>query len=190
MTSRKWLGALAGLLALAGLALIWSTTIPRVAAGSQAASVVMATPERPQPPRREIQGEIESPAISFIDSPTATCYRPVPGTGECYIQWNYLHVTASSSQYMISMTVSIDGRLRAYHAGFFQTSMVIPGEMYEPGFKVTCGFPGASGVAGMGNTYSYVIQARETGGLSAANYGTVTCPADVVQVFVPLVVRP
>jgi len=189
MTSRKWIGALAGLLALAGLAIVWGAIGARAAAGSPAASAAMATPEGPQPPHREIQGEVESPAISFIDNPTATCYRLVAGTGECYIQWNYLNVTASSSQYVISMTVSIDGRLRANHSGFFQTSMFVPGEMYDPGFRVTCGFPGAGGVAGMGNTYSYIIRARETSGLAAANYGSVTCPADVVQVFVPLIVR-
>ena len=33
----------------------------------------------------------------------------------------------------------------------------------------------------MGYTYSYVIRAKETGGLGAANYGSVTCPADVVS---------
>jgi len=189
MTSRKWISALAGLLALAGLAIAWGTIITRVAAGSLVASVAMATPEGSQPPRREIQGESESPTISFIDNPTATCYRPIAGAGECYIQWNYLNVTASSSQYVISMTVSIDGRLRAYHSGFFQTSMFVPGDMYDPGFGVTCGLPGAGGVAEMGNTYNYTIRARETGGLSAANYGSVTCPADVVQVYVPLIVR-
>jgi len=189
MITRKWIGALACLLALAGLALAWGTIVARVAAGSPAASAAMAPPQGPQPPRREVQGEIESPAISFVDSQTPTCYRPVAGTGECYIQWNYLYVTASSSQYIISMTVSIDGHLSAYHSGFFQTSMFVSGEMYEPGFRVTCGFPGAGGVAGMGNTYSYIIRARETGGLSTANYGSVTCPADVVQVFMPLVVR-
>ena len=189
MTSRKWISALAGLLALAGLAIAWGTIIERVAAGPPVALVAMATREGPQPPRREIQGESESPTISFIDNPTATCYRPIAGAGECYIQWNYLSVAASSPSYIISMTVSIDGRLRANHSGFFQTSMFVPGDMYDPGFRVTCGLPGAGGVAGMGNTYSYIIRARETSGLAAANYGSVTCPADVVQVFVPLIVR-
>jgi len=189
MTSRKWISALAGLLALAGLAIAWGTIIERVAAGSPTALVAMATREGPQPPRREIQGESESPTITFIANTTATCYRPIAGAGECYIQWNYLSVAASSPSYIISMTVSIDGRLRANHSGFFQTSMFVPGEMYDPGFRVTCGFPGAGGVAGMGNTYSYIIRARETSGLAAANYGSVTCPADVVQVFVPLIVR-
>jgi hypothetical protein len=187
MTSRKWISVLAGLLALAGLAIAWGAMVARAADGPLATSVALATPQGPQPPRREIQGDPASPAISFIDNPTATCYRPVAGTGECYIQWNYLYVTASSSQYIISMTVSIDGRLRAYHSGFFQTSMYVSDEMYESGFRVTCGFPGAGGVAGMGNTYSYIVRARETGGLSAANYGSVTCPADEVKLFMPMI---
>jgi hypothetical protein len=189
MITRKWFSVLAGLLALAGLAIAWGAMTARAADGPPAISVALATPQGPQPPRREVQGDPESPAISFINNPTPTCYRPVAGTGECYIQWNDLYVTASSSQYIISMTVSIDGRLRAYHSGFFQTSMFIPGDMYEPGLRVTCGLPGVGGVAGMGNSYSYIVRARETGGLSAANYGSVTCPADVAQVFMPLVLR-
>lgn len=180
MTFRKWFGMLASLLTLGGLALAGR------AAGESTRVGDLATP---QPPHRETQGAPESPSISFIDSQTPTCYLPTPGTGACYIQWNYLYVTASTSQYVISMTVSIDGQLRAYHSGFFQTSMYIPGEMFAPGFKVTCGWPGASGVAGMGNTYNYTIRARETGGLSAANYGSVTCPADVARVLLPLVRR-
>jgi hypothetical protein len=134
----------------------------------------------------EISRTVDSPAISFIDSPSPTCYRPAVGTGICYITWNNLNVTASSGQYIISMTVSIDNDLRAYFAGFFQTSMYIPGDMTAPGFKMTCGMPGSGFYANMGKSYSYAIRARETGGLSAANYGSVTCPADVVTVYLPL----
>jgi hypothetical protein len=189
MTSRKWIGALAGSLALAGLAVVWSTIAARAATGSQTAPASAATPDSPDLPRRTIQANPDSPAISFIDSPSPTCYRPAAETGACYIQWDYLQVAASSSQYIISMTVTIDERLRAYHSGFFQTSMFVPGQMYDPGFRVTCGFPGAGGAAGMGNTFSYVVRARETGGLAAANYGSITCPADVVNVFMPLILK-
>lgn len=182
MTLRKWIGVLASVLALGGLALAGRALVARAATESTRVGD-LATP---QPPHRETQGAPESPAISFIDSQTPTCYLPTLGTGACYIQWNYLYVTASTSQYIISMTVSIDGQLRAHHSGFFQTSMYVPGELYDPGFKVTCGFPG---VAGMGNTYNYTIRARETGGLSAANYGSVTCPADVARVYLPFVKR-
>jgi hypothetical protein len=185
MTSRKWLGVLASLLALTGLALAGRTLATQAAS----ASMPVRGAATPQPPHREIPDGPAAPAISFIDNQTPTCYLPTPGTGACYILWNYLYVTAGSSQYIISMTVSIDGQLRAYHSGFFQTLMYIPGEMFAPGFKVTCGWPGASGVAGMGNTYNYTVRARETGGLSAANYGSITCPADVARVYLPFVKR-
>jgi hypothetical protein len=117
------------------------------------------------------------------------CYRPVKGTGACYIQWDYLYVTATSPSYVISMTVTIDGRVRAYHSGFFQTSMIVDDQMTNPGFRVTCGTPGAGGVPGMGETYPFIIKARESGGLSAQNTGSVTCPADVVTVFMPTILK-
>jgi hypothetical protein len=134
----------------------------------------------------EISRTVDSPAISFIDSPSPTCYRPAAGTGICYITWNSLYVTASSGQYIISATVSIDNDLRAYFAGFFQNSMYIPGNLTGPGFKMTCGMPGSGYYPSLGKSYSYVIRARETGGLSAANSGSVTCPADVITVYLPL----
>ena len=141
-------------------------------------------------PGNEISRSVDSPAISFIDSPNATCYLPTPGTGACYISWGYIYVTAGSGQYIITTTVAIDGDLRAYHAGFFQNSMYIPGDMTAPGFRVTCGMPGDGGIATLGNSYDYTIRARETGGLTAANYGAVFCPADVVTVYLPLARRP
>ena len=125
--------------------------------------------------------------ISFIDNPSATCYRPVEHTNACYIQWQYLNVTASTSQYIISMTVSISNEIRAYYSGFFQTSMYIPGDMQSPGFRVACGEPGSGGKPEFGMTYPYIVRARETGGLKAANYGTVYCPADTIRLYLPIV---
>ena len=137
--------------------------------------------------RREIRADtqIEQPTISFIDSPSATCYQPDSSRNMCYIEWSYLYVTASASQYIISMTVSIDNHIVAYHSGFFQTAMYIPDEMVGHGFKVACGPRNASG---LGKTHTYTLRARETGGLGAANYGSVTCPG-VYLVNLPLVRR-
>ena len=132
----------------------------------------------------------QSPTISSIESPSPTCYRPIAGTGACYIQWSYLHVTAGSGAYVISMTVAIDDHVRAYASGFFQTSMTLPGAMTGPGFRVTCGTEGSGGTPGWGRSYAYTIRARETGGLTAANFGTVTCPADTVRVYLPLSLKP
>jgi hypothetical protein len=154
---------------------------------SQAAPLAAATLDGGDAPQPTAGNGSESPAISSISSASASCYRPVMGTGACYIEWNYLYVTAASGSYVISMTVSIDDRLRSYHSGFFQTAMYIPNEMTAPGYKVACGTPGSGGTPGWGKSYAYTIRARDTSGLKAANHGSVTCPADVANVFVPLV---
>jgi len=165
---------------------VWGTLAVQGSPQDESALAKAAADAALPPADGEISRTVDSPAISFIDSPSPTCYRPAAGTGTCYITWNYLNVTASSGQYIISATVSIDNNLRAYFAGFFQNSMYIPGDMTAPGFKMTCGMPGSGLYANMGKSYSYTIRARETGGLSAANYGSVTCPADVVTVYLPL----
>jgi hypothetical protein len=181
--SRKWLSLAMSVLAMIVLAFAANALAARAAQGSLPTVISEGNDQL----RREIQSDGESPDISFIDSPGATCYRSDVGT--CYLQWSYLSVSASTSQYIISMTVNIDGRMRAYHTGFFQTSMYIPGDMLMPGFKVACGWRGVSDTPGLGFSHSYVIRAAETGGLKAANYGTVTCPADVGTVFTPIVLR-
>jgi len=159
------------------------------AAGAAAVSAASSAAVEVQP-ASEVTRTTDSPAISTIDSPSPTCYLPAPGTGACYLAWSSIYVAASSGQYIITMTVSIEDELRAYHSGFFQNYMYIPGDMLAPGFRVTCGMPGDGGIPTLGNSYSYTIRARETGGLGAANYGSVYCPADVVRVYLPLARRP
>ena len=131
---------------------------------------------------REVSGSpsildgINQPNIGFIDSPSATCYQPDPSKDECFINWYYLNVDATPN-YMISMTVAINsiGTL-ANIQGFFQTSIYVPYNMLGDGFKVACGSKGASGNPLLGNGYAYTIRARDTAGLSSANYGTTYCP--------------
>ncbi len=145
---------------------------PASAAGPGPPAPLAAKPIR----ERGVAGR--SPTISFIESPSATCYRAEELSETCYVDWDYLYVTAAASQYIIGMTVEIGGRLRATSQGFFQTWMYIPSGMYAPGFEVSCGQPGAGGDPNRGNIYAYVLRATETGGGSpAANYGSVLCPA-------------
>lgn len=153
------------------LAGLFSLTAQVAGAATLAMSSTAAQPIR----EREVAGE--TPSISFIDSPTATCYRPQEFGQSCVIQWNYLYVTAGASQYIVEMTVEIDGRLRGISTGFFQTSMYAPSSMVAPGYWVACGQPGAGGDPARGRLVDYTIRARETGGLSSANYGFVSCPA-------------
>jgi hypothetical protein len=119
----------------------------------------------------------QSPDIGFIDSPSATCYQPDPGKNECFINWYYLSVSASPN-YMITMTAILNNFGPVAHVqGFFQTSMYVPYNMLDRGFKVSCGALGAGGNLGLGNAYAYTIKARDSAGLKSANYGTVYCPA-------------
>lgn len=182
--SRKWLWAMLGSLTLV---VIYSMLPAQQTPETQAALLSTATPFPSDLQRRSISANVKSPTISYIDSPSAMCYRPVAGTGACYLQWNYMHVTASSGSYIISMTLSIDDQIRANYSGFFQSDMYVPGDLAGPGFKVTCGAPGSGGRADEGKAYSYAIRARDTSGLVAANYGSVTCPADIVRVHLPLI---
>jgi hypothetical protein len=157
-----------------------------VAIGSTSPTISAADYNRSGQPVRQRPAEIEAPTISFIDSSTPTCFNPVQGTGICYIQWYYHSVTATAGAYIISLTITIDNLIRAFHGGFFQNSMYIPGNMFDTGFQVTCGAP----IAGFGRTYNYLIKARETGGLTSTNTGSVTCPGDVATIFLPLMLKP
>ena len=193
--SHPWRISLLALVSLVGLAFAWGAVRAAGIAQSNAPQPPPAAPTptalfdapqvspeeaAPGSDRQRDPSNPDAPAISFIDSPSPTCYLPRPGTDVCYITWNYLNVSASTSQYIISMTVNIDNHMRAYIAGFFQTGIYVPGDIFGKGFRVACGTPGSGSVPNYGKEYPYTLRARETGGLGSANYGTVTCPADQV----------
>jgi hypothetical protein len=116
-----------------------------------------------------------APDLSTIDSPAAGCALPKAHTDACYVTWSYLYATADPN-YVITMTVNIDGKNRARFGGFFQTSVYIPSEMLS--FRVPCGMAGSGGDPGLGSNHSYIISGRDSAGLVSTNSGTVTCPAD------------
>lgn len=119
----------------------------------------------------------KQPNIGFIDSPSSTCYQPDPREDSCYLNWYYMSVNAAPN-YMITMTLTINAIGEVAHVqGFFQTSMSVPYNMFDRGFKVACGAPGAGGAPELGNAYAYTIRARDSAGLASANYGTIYCPA-------------
>ena len=162
---------------LAGLLLAWGVVqaAPAVQATPPALSTPMPLPNQPA---------VQSPDISFIDSPTAVCELSTAYNGSCEITWYYLYASADPN-YMITMTVEIDGKARARYQGFFQTNMYVPSEMLA--FRVACGAPGSGGSPNWGMNHNYTIRARDSAGLGAANYGSVTCPADIPRhIYLPL----
>ena len=122
-------------------------------------------------------GNSNQPQIGFIDSPTAACVQPDSTKDECFINWYYLSVSADPN-YMITMTVKLNSiGYVANYQGFFQTSMYVPSTMNPRGYQVVCGVLGGGGNPYLGNAYAYTIRARDSAGLSSANYGTTYCPA-------------
>lgn len=116
------------------------------------------------------------PTIGFIESPSAHCYQPDPLQDVCFVAWQSIYVTASPN-YMIKLTIDLDGRRVLNVQGFFQTSMYLDRGVAGPmGFRVQCGPPSVAEPE-VGNSYAYVIRARDSADLSSANYGTVACPA-------------
>ena len=127
----------------------------------------------------------DTPLIGFIDSPSAVCYQPDPRRDSCFINWYYFSVNAGAN-YMVSLDIFLNPNLVSHTAGFFQTSMYVPYNMLGQGFRVACGPPvsipdpySASGTMQVGNTYAYTIRAKDSVQLTAANYGSVICPAFV-----------
>jgi hypothetical protein len=166
---------------LAGLLLAWGVVeaAPALKGSSDARETSTLTTPTPLPN----QPAVVSPDISSIQSPTASCFLPQANTGACFITWSYLSVDADPN-YIITMTVSIDDKAVARFNGFFQTSMYVPPELLV--FRVACGIPGSGGDAKWGANHSYTLRARDSAGLAAANYGTITCPADIVRRYLPI----
>lgn len=139
----------------------------------------------------DLQGPVRSPApvpvptISSIDSPSATCTQNDPRKDVCHVAWTYAYASAASSSYMIAMWIQLDGKVVAKANGFFQQSMYLPASLMGNGFQVACGppvddttfcTPPCSSFK-VGNSYPWVIRARDSTGTATSNSGTVVCPA-------------
>jgi hypothetical protein len=177
--SRSWLGGLVlSIVALAAPGVAWAADY----CDPEPPPEVLTYFEEHLGARREsemvtVPGDGEAPEISFIDSPSATCFQPDPNEDVCWVNWYYTSVDGGSN-YMICMYTMLNAVGKVTRTqGFFQTSMYIPYNMYEKGFRVPCGALGSGGEPNLGAAYAYTIRARDSAGLSSANYGTVYCPA-------------
>ncbi len=136
----------------------------------------------------------EAPTVGFIDSPSPTCVQPDPRKDECRVSWGDTTVSADAGSYMTDMWFVLNGRVTSRVRGFFQADIVIPSSLHARGYRVPCGAPvddTSSCTAPctplkVGTSYPWAVRARESTGLRAANYGTVTCPAFVGAQFYTL----
>lgn len=116
-----------------------------------------------------------APEISFITSDNPGCHQPDPALDRCLITFSRLWVDAAPN-YMIRLTLELNGRLVARYGGFFQTGMDIGATAFGQGITVPCGRGGQGGVPGLGRKYNFIIRAEDSASLKAANYGAIHCP--------------
>ncbi len=118
-------------------------------------------------------------SISIIDSRTVACVIPDPEVDSCEMRWESLYVSAGTD-YVTFMTFKIDGKARAIYTGFFQNFMYVPSDMQPETFKVDCGKLGSGGDPTLGMAHTYYIEAFDTTGKLASNFGAVLCPASIL----------
>ncbi len=138
---------------------------------AQSKSTVLPAPEQTLAPGAK--------SISIIDSRTVACVIPDPEVDSCEMRWESLYVSAGTD-YVTFMTFKIAGETRAISTGFFQTSMYVPSDMQHQAFKVDCGKLGSGGDPTLGMAHTYFIEAFDSTGKLASNFGAVRCPASVL----------
>jgi hypothetical protein len=117
-----------------------------------------------------------------------TCIQPDPAENVYIINWNNFFAQAVSGNYMRSITLTIDDRVRAFYLGFFETYLYVDDLHHSSGFRVPCGAFGSGGHPAVGALDTFSIRAEDTGGYVSTAYGSVRCPA-VRLIVLPLVLR-
>jgi hypothetical protein len=142
------------------------------------------------PVRQSLSTRPKTPSISLLETRKPTCYRPELGSNACFVNWGSTTVSTSAPRTIVSMTLTIDGQMRANYQGFFQDAMEVMPGFHGAGFQVPCGPASVDGVVGMGHRYDWALRARDSQGLQTSSSGALTCPAlDPIHVFLPMVRR-
>ena len=170
-------------LILVGLALILAPP-----AGDPAAAHILQPPLPTEPSTSEEVQLPSSPDISNLVTLTPNCYKTYLRSDTCYVSWYRMTVQTTAPARMRSLTITIDGKLRANFQGFFQSSFTLVQGIFNPGFQVSCGSEGSGGVAGMGQTYSYTIRAVDSNSDGILASGNVVCPANnLLPIYLPVI---
>jgi hypothetical protein len=132
--------------------------------------------------------ELAQAASVSIGMSNPACVQVLSESGMCSIQVGSL--TASGSDQTFSrLEVLVDGKLRVYMGGFFESSAFLTYRMVPGGLKVACGRPNDGGLPNYGRSYLLSANAYMGDGTSASSSMTVFCPAYDGKTFLPLIKR-
>jgi hypothetical protein len=115
-----------------------------------------------------------------------TCAQARPASGACSLEMRYV-VASGSDQSFSRVEVLVDGKLRVYMAGFFESTAYLTNLMIPGGLSVPCGSPNESGLPNFGRAYVITANAYMADGTSATNSMNVFCPAYDGKFYLPIV---
>ena len=121
-----------------------------------------------------------------IQMSNPACMQVSPSSGTCSIQVGSLTATGSDQTFS-RLEVLVNGKLRVYMGGFFESSAFLNYRMVPGGLAVACGRPNDGGLPNYGRSYSLTANAYMADGTSASDSMTVFCPAYDGKTFLPLI---
>lgn len=114
------------------------------------------------------------------------CVQVLSTSGACSIQFGSL-IASGSAPTFSRLEVLVNGKLRVYMGGFFESSAYLTYPMLPGGLAVACGRPNASGSPNYGRGYLLTANAYMVDGTSATDSVTVFCPAYDGKTYLPLI---
>jgi len=104
----------------------------------------------------------------------------------CSIQFGGISASGSDPSFS-RLEVLVDGKLRVWAGGFFESTAYLTPRMTPAGLKVACGLPGAGGQAGYGKSHLIAVNAYMADGVTSANAAAaVFCPSFEAKSFLPI----
>ena len=127
-----------------------------------------------------------SPQATTLTVSNPYCSLVTPSTGACYINIRYL---SASDPLLTHVEITVNGKVRAYMTGFFETSAALSAGMLNDGLQVVCGKPNVSGIPNLGYQYSVGISVYANGSPTTTDTAVVTCPAFEAKINLPFIKR-
>lgn len=125
------------------------------------------------------------PTTISIQMSNPTCVEARPASGVCSLQFYSLTATGSDTSFS-RVEVLVNGKLRVFMAGFFESTAYLTDPMLPGGLAVACGRPNDGGLPNLGRSYLLAANAYMADGTSASDSMTVFCPAYDGKTYVPV----
>jgi hypothetical protein len=117
-----------------------------------------------------------------------SCVQARPASGTCSIEIQSLFASGSDPSFS-RLEVLLNGKLRVYLGGFFESSGYLTPRMLPGGLQVVCGRPNDGGLPDYGRSYTVTANAYMADGTSASDSMNVFCPAYEGRTYLPLLHR-